>query len=73
MTNEPLIDWDALGEQATEWLSEYIRVDTINPPGNETRAVHWMGAILEQEGIPYETYGATWSRASKATDRAAAR
>lgn len=62
MTNEPVIDWDALGEQATEWLSEYIRVDTINPPGNETRAVQWFGAILEQEGIPYETYGATEDR-----------
>lgn len=62
MTTEPLIDWDALGEQATEWLSEYIRVDTINPPGNETRAVQWIGAILEREGIPYKTYGATEDR-----------
>ena len=62
MTTEPQIDWDALGEQATEWLSEYIRVDTINPPGNETRAVRWFGEILEREGIPYETYGATEDR-----------
>ncbi len=57
MTTEPRIDWDTWGEQATEWLSEFIRVDTINPPGNETRAVRWLGAILEREGIPYETYG----------------
>jgi acetylornithine deacetylase/succinyl-diaminopimelate desuccinylase-like protein len=61
-TTEPRIDWDALNEQATEWLSEYIRVDTINPPGNETRAVEWLGAILDHEGIPYETYGATEDR-----------
>ena len=61
-TAEPRIDWDALNEQATEWLSDYIRVDTVNPPGNETRAVEWLGAILEQEGIAYETYGATPDR-----------
>jgi acetylornithine deacetylase/succinyl-diaminopimelate desuccinylase-like protein len=49
------IDWDAWTEQATEWLSEYLRVDTVNPPGNETRACEWIGRILEAEGIPYET------------------
>ncbi len=59
---EPRIDWDALNEQATEWLSEYIRVDTVNPPGNETRAVEWLGSILDQESISYETYGATKDR-----------
>src|SRR5690606_11830337 len=42
---EPSIDWDAWTEQATAWLSEYIRVDTVNPPGNETRAVEWLGRI----------------------------
>lgn len=53
---EPAIDWDAWTEQATTWLSDYIRVDTVNPPGNETRAVEWLGRILDAEGIPYETY-----------------
>jgi acetylornithine deacetylase/succinyl-diaminopimelate desuccinylase-like protein len=60
--SEARIDWDALTETATEWLSAFIRVDTINPPGNETRAVEWLGAILDEEGIPYETYGATPDR-----------
>ncbi len=53
---EPNIDWDAWTQQATEWLSDYIRVDTVNPPGNETRAVEWIGRILDAEGIPWETY-----------------
>ncbi len=52
--NEVPIDWDAWTEQATEWLSEYLRVDTVNPPGNETRACEWIGRILDAEGIPYE-------------------
>ncbi len=53
---EPKIDWDAWTEQATEWLSEFIRVDTVNPPGNEARACAWLGRILDAEGIPYQTY-----------------
>jgi acetylornithine deacetylase/succinyl-diaminopimelate desuccinylase-like protein len=54
--SEPSIDWNAWTEQATTWLSEYIRVDTVNPPGNETRAVEWIARILDAEGIPWETY-----------------
>ena len=49
-------DWDALTEEATELLSAYIRVDTVNPPGNETRACDFYGAILDREGIPYRLY-----------------
>ena len=36
-------------------LSAYIRVDTTNPPGNETRGVEFIGAILEEAGIEFET------------------
>ena len=53
---EPHINWDEWTDQATTWLSDYIRIDTVNPPGNETRAVDWLGAILDAEGIPYERY-----------------
>ena len=42
---EPAIDWDAWTQQATEWLSEYVRVDTVNPPGNESRACAWLASI----------------------------
>ena len=52
----PKIDWAAWTEQATEWLSDFIRVDTVNPPGNESRACAWLGRILDAEGIPYQTY-----------------
>jgi acetylornithine deacetylase/succinyl-diaminopimelate desuccinylase-like protein len=45
----------ALQDEAVRWLQSYIRVDTINPPGNETAGVQFFKAILEAEGIPYET------------------
>lgn len=53
MTSSVALDWDRLTEEATNLLSEYIRVDTVNPPGNETRACEWLGPILDREGIPY--------------------
>jgi len=46
---EPL-DAEALG-----WLQAFIRVDTTNPPGNETRAVNFLGRILDTEGIAYQS------------------
>lgn len=42
-------------EHAPQRLAEYIRVDTTNPPGNETAGVAFLAAILDEAGIPYET------------------
>ena len=42
-------------ERAPQRLAEYIRVDTTNPPGNETAGVEFLAAILDEAGIPYET------------------
>lgn len=42
-------------DQAVRWLQEFVRIDTINPPGNEYRAVEFYRRIFEAEGIPYQT------------------
>lgn len=49
------IDLKELQEQAVTRLQQYIRVDTVNPPGNESRAVDFFAAFFEHEGIPYDT------------------
>lgn len=64
MKPAPAIDWDAITEEAVSLLADYLRVDTVNPPGNETRACEWLGAILEAERIPFETYALDPARAS---------
>ena len=46
---------DGLGEEALQVLQDYLRVDTINPPGNEMRAVDFFAKLLEREGISYES------------------
>jgi acetylornithine deacetylase/succinyl-diaminopimelate desuccinylase-like protein len=44
-----------LAEQAVPRFVDFVQVDTINPPGNEVRAVAFLGAILDAEGIPWES------------------
>ena len=43
------------GEEAVQRLSEYLQIDTINPPGNESRGVAFLAALLDEAGIRYET------------------
>ncbi len=43
-----------LQDRAVEWVQEYLRVDTINPPGNEIAGARFLAAIFDAEGIPYE-------------------
>jgi len=49
------IDLEALQDEAVEWLQQYVRVNTINPPGNESRAVEFLGRIFDAEGIAWES------------------
>lgn len=44
-------DWNALGDEATALLSQYLRINTTNPPGNEIVAARWLAAVLRREGI----------------------
>jgi acetylornithine deacetylase/succinyl-diaminopimelate desuccinylase-like protein len=47
-------DVGKLQDEAVRRVGEYLRVNTVNPPGNETRAVDFLARILEAEGIAYE-------------------
>ena len=49
-------------EAAFARLADYLRIDTINPPGNESRAVAFLAKIFDAEGITYETFEATPGR-----------
>ena len=42
-------------DEAPQRLSEYIRVNTVNPPGNETRGAEFFARIFENAGINYKT------------------
>src|SRR3989454_2241075 len=44
-------DWAALGDEATALLSQYLRINTTNPPGNEIVAARWLAQVLRRDGI----------------------
>src|SRR6266496_1186107 len=44
-------EWKALGDEATALLSQYIRINTTNPPGNEIAAARWIAEVLRRDGI----------------------
>gem|GEM_PF-4806287 len=41
---------------ALQWEREYLRIDTTNPPGNETRSAAFFKKILDQEGIENQVF-----------------
>jgi acetylornithine deacetylase/succinyl-diaminopimelate desuccinylase-like protein len=44
-------DWDAATQETVQNLSCLIRLETVNPPGNESLAVAAIKEILDREGI----------------------
>ena len=61
---------DRYADDAVQRLSAYLQIDTINPPGNESRGVAYLAGLLEEAGINYETAesapgrGNLWARIS---------
>ena len=48
---------DTLEERAQRYLAELLRIDTTNPPGNETRVAEHLRKAADAEGIPSEILG----------------
>src|ERR1700722_9715936 len=45
-------DWPKVNEEAMRHFQALIRIDTTDPPGNETRVVDYLKKVLDAEGIP---------------------
>ena len=48
-------DLERLQDEAVERLQAYVRIDTVNPPGNESRGVEYLAQLLASAGIKVET------------------
>src|ERR1041384_7645928 len=44
----------AAREETVRNLTGFIQIDTVSPPGNETRGAEYLKKLLEREGIPAE-------------------
>ena len=47
---EPL-QWDVPRERAVTLMSQYVQIDTTNPPGNEMVAAEWLRDRLAERGV----------------------
>jgi acetylornithine deacetylase/succinyl-diaminopimelate desuccinylase-like protein len=54
----------SLKHEAVEVLQELIRADTVNPPGNETRAAELLRGYLEDADVECELYARIPERAN---------
>ena len=49
-------DFAATGDEAVQLLQNLIRIDTSNPPGNETLVAEHVNQVLAEEGIDSDIY-----------------
>jgi len=50
------IDWDKVTKEATDLLSEYIQINTTNPPGNEIATARMLKEKFLADGIAATTW-----------------
>lgn len=41
-------------DEIVKIAQQLVRIDSVNPPGNEAEVAHWIAALLESEGIQTE-------------------
>src|SRR3954468_13910424 len=58
------IDWKAVEAETLQHFQALVRIDTSNPPGNETRAVAYLKQVLDKEGIAYEEFSGDPNRSN---------
>jgi acetylornithine deacetylase/succinyl-diaminopimelate desuccinylase-like protein len=46
------MNWDHLLNEAIQHLQDYLRINTVNPPGNEVEGVKFFKKIFDAESIP---------------------
>ena len=54
--DKPIPDFNAAREEVVKVLSGFVKIDTSNPPGNETKGAEYLKSILDREGIPSEIF-----------------
>ena len=50
------MNWDHLLGESVLHLQEYLRIDTVNPPGNEIEGVTFLKKIFDAETIPSQIF-----------------
>jgi len=58
------VDWAQVHAETLEYYTHLLRIDTTNPPGNETKAAAYVKSVLDREGIPAQLFALEPARAN---------
>jgi acetylornithine deacetylase/succinyl-diaminopimelate desuccinylase-like protein len=58
------VDWRSVQPELLNYYRALVRIDTSNPPGNETRVVTYLRQALDGEHIPSRVFALTPRRAN---------
>lgn len=58
------IDWQSVERETLEHFQAIVRIDTSNPPGNETRVAEYLRKVLEANAIPAQLLALDPARAN---------
>ena len=61
---EPVVDWEKLKAETLQHYQAVVRMNTSNPPGNETQVVNYLKSVLDREGINSQIFAREPSRAN---------
>lgn len=58
------LDWTSVGEESIAHFKQLLRIETVNPPGNERPAAEYIAGVLAREGIEHQLLERTPTRTS---------
>src|SRR5438105_4486813 len=61
---EPVVDWDKANAETLVHYQSIVRINSSNPPGNETLVVNYLKDVLDREGISYQVFALEPGRAN---------
>src|SRR3954447_5364452 len=57
-------DWRAMQDEMIGHFTRVLRMDTTNPPGNETQVAEYVKSVCEKEHIPVQLFARDPARAN---------
>jgi acetylornithine deacetylase/succinyl-diaminopimelate desuccinylase-like protein len=61
---EPIVDWEKAKPEILRHYQSVVRMNTSNPPGNETSVVNYLKEVLDREGISSQVFAVEPNRAN---------
>lgn len=57
-----MFDWNAIGDEATQLLSSYLKIESLNPPGDERETAEFLTTQLRERGLEPKNYASAPNR-----------